>query len=106
MDKSSKEFLDKKENLLELLHYIDDHNLWNTAKHLITYIEKSGNADLKFLNLISDLIAEAISNTDDKVSKKKLEEVSDMLEKLKKEEKLSNEQDQSEADSLLNEINI
>lgn len=102
---NNQELLQKKESLLELLHYLDDNNIWDTAKHLITYIEKSSKLSIEFLDLISNLISEAINQTEDSLSKEKLEEASQLLNKMKQEEIDSNKQDELDADSLINEIN-
>ena len=97
--------LEKKQEVLQLLHYLDENNMWNMAKHLINYIEKVPELEMVFLEYISDIVKEAVQESKDRLEKETLEKISANVEKMRTEEEDSLKNDDTEADKLLHDIN-
>lgn len=97
-------FENKRNNLLTLLEYIDSKELWPPAIYLISYINKSDDVDEDFVDLLANLISEAINNAKDIVDKQKLEKISDFMKGMKDDEVNDRETDKSDIDDLINDL--
>jgi len=102
----SLELEEKKKKVLDTLIVLWEWDVWELAKPLAIFINHSDNINEELLDAILQIIANAMSETKDKIKLAKLEKAKNTLEWMLKEEKDEKQKDESEAESILNNIDF
>ncbi len=96
--------MDKKQKVLEILKMLSETGTWDLANSLYIFVSKFDNVSEEILDNILKLIWDAIKNTKDTQALDNLKEASNILEKVREEERKDRIKEIEDSDKIIQEI--